>query len=115
MFDDMGTKGLAALVTPHSKSEFQAMAEAARAHHHAMHDQLHTIAAELRRDLGRLQGTGGLLGLDVKIAAYRVTRHLVRAGQMEFEVAKAIVRSYYQFEELFLNKSPAAQPFDLDK
>lgn len=112
----MTTKGLPALVTPYSTSEFHALVEAARAHHWAMQDQLLTIAAELHRALSRMQGGRGLAGLDVKIAARRVTRHLAKAGALNVGVAQEIAFSYNQFTRLFLNKtSTPSRTFDLDK
>lgn len=111
------SKGLPELITPYSTTEFHAMVEAARAHHHAMHDQLVIMSAELYRGLSKVQGARGLFGVDVKIAARRVSKHLAHAAGMEMATAKAIVRSYTQYTELFLNKSNAAPAtaFNLDK
>lgn len=110
-------KGIPALVTPYNTSEFHAMVEAVRAHHWASHDQYVVVASELYRSLAKAQGTRGLLGMDVRIAARRVTRHLAHAAGYEIAAAKAAVRSYTLFTELFLNKSSAApqRGFDLDK
>lgn len=105
------------LVTPYTTSEFQAMIEAARAHHHSMYDQYHVIAVELRRGLGKVEGAKGLFGIDVKIAARRVTRHLAHAASLELETAKAVLRSYHVYQELYLNRpqNPPASSFQIDK
>lgn len=111
------TKGIPALVTPYNTSEFHAMVEGVRAHHWASHDQYVVVASELYRSLAKAQGTRGLLGMDVRLAARRVTRHLAHAAGYEIAAAKAAVRSYTLFTELFLNKSSAApqRGFDLER
>lgn len=105
------------LITPYTTTEFAAMVEQARAHHHSMYDQYHIIAVELRRGLGKVQGARGLLGLDVKIAARRVTRHLAHAASLELETAKAVLRSFHVYQEHFLGKpgNPPASTFQIDK
>jgi hypothetical protein len=108
--------GIQGLVTPYSTSEFQAMVEAVRAHHNAAHDQYSTVAAELRLGLHKVQGARGLFGVDVRIAARRVTKPLVRCAGLETEVAKSLIRSLELYNELFLNKSPAhSRGFDINK
>lgn len=105
------------LATPYNTSDFQAMAEQARAHHHGMYDQYHVMAVELRRGLSRVQGARGLFGVDVRIAARRVTRHLAHAAQLELETGRAVVRSFHVYQELFLNRpqNPPASSFQIDK
>src|SRR5688572_12037675 len=101
------SKGIEGLITPYSTSEFHAMVEAARAHHNAAHDQYSTVAADLRKGLSKAQGVRGLMGLDVRIAARRVTRHLVHCAGLEQATARALVRSYEMYNELFLGKASA--------
>ncbi len=96
------SKGHSALVTPYTTSEFQAMVEAARAHHFAMHDQLVVVSSELYRGLCKAQGVRGLMGLDVRIAARKVTRNVTHAAGLNVEAAKAMVRAYTQFTQLFV-------------
>lgn len=110
------TKGIPGLLTPYSTSEFQAMVEAARTHHNYVHDQYVSVAAELRSGLKKATGSPGLLGLDVAIAARRVTRHLAKAGAIELEAARAAVRSYEMFTELFIGgPGRRQQGFDVNK
>jgi hypothetical protein len=111
------SEGLPDLVTPYNTSEFHEVADACRRYHHATMDRYITVAAELRRMLGKVKGTAVLLGVDSKIAAGRVTRHLVRAGTFEQAAARAVVRSYQTYLELFTGKSAAARAreFDPDK
>lgn len=106
-----------ALVTPYTTSEFHAMVEAARALHHGLHDRFVVMAAELTVGLSKVEGRRGMMGLDSKVAAQRVTRHLKHAAGYDLQAARAVVRSYQMFNELFLGKAPAArgQSFDLDK
>lgn len=110
-------KGIPGLVTPYSTSEFHAMVEAARAHHWAVQDQLTIVAAELYRGLTtNMQGRRGLVGVDVRMAARQVTRHLSKAANYEVAAAQAIVFSYNKFTQLFLGKPVGQQRgFDLDK
>lgn len=107
-------KGIEGLITPYSTSEFHAMVEQVRAHHNAAHDQYSTVAVELRRGLGKAQGVPGLFGMDVKIAARRVTRHLAHAAGLEMATAKALIRSYEMYNELFLGRSAAKRGFDIN-
>jgi hypothetical protein len=110
-------KGLDFLVTPYSTTEFQAMAEAARQHHHAAYDQYHVMAVELRRGLSRVQGAKGLLGIDVRIAARRVSRHITHAASLQLESGRAVIRSFHVYQEHFLGKpgNPPASTFQIDK
>jgi hypothetical protein len=110
-------KGLPALITPYSTSEFHAMIEAARAHHWGNADRLQTMAAELYRALVDHFGAGRMMGADVKIAARRVTRHLAKAANYNVSTAQAIAFSYHQYTHLFLNSRPNAprRGFDPDK
>lgn len=109
--------GLPALVTPYSTSEFRKMAEAYRANKAAVHDQLVVVSADLYRGLSRLNGSTFLFGVDVRIAAKRVTRHLNHAAGLELAAAQAAMRSYDLYIELFTGKKPAshARQFDINK
>lgn len=110
-------KGIDGLVTPYNTSEFHAMVETVRGHHHAEYDQMLTIAAELRRMLGKVSGAPALVGVDSKIAARRVTRHLARAAGMNLRVAQATIRSYQMYTELFTGRATTGhqKTFDPNK
>jgi len=110
------TRGHPSLVTPYTTTEFHKMADKARAHHHAMHDQLVVMAAELYRGLCKIRGRRGLMGVDVRLAARKVVRNLLHAAALEDEAAKAITRSYTQYTALFLNRpQETSRGFDPDK
>lgn len=113
----MAAKGLEGLVTPYTTSEFHKLVELLRSHHHAEYDQMVVVAAELRRMLGKVQGAPGLVGIDSKIAARRVTRHLSHAAGANLVVAKATVRAYDLYVELFTGKraGPHGKTFDVNK
>lgn len=110
------SKGITGLVTPYTTSEFHAIVELIRLHHHAEHDQLVVIAAELRRMLGKVSGATLAFGVDSKIAARRVTRHLSHAAGLNLAVAKAAIRSYDVYTELFTGKraGPRGKAFNVN-
>jgi hypothetical protein len=103
------------LVTPHNTSEFHAMAEAARRLFHTQHDQLVTISAELRRDLAAIGGSPMLLGLDGKLAARKVARHLAVAAGYQLASAQAVIRSWTEYQRLYLGRPENKRGFDINK
>lgn len=109
-------KAIPGLITPYSTSEFQAMVESVRRHHNGGYDQYCAVAAELRSGLKKVHGAPGLFGLDVALAARRVTKHLAVAAACELEAAKAVVRSYQMYQQLFLGRGkPGGRTFDASK
>lgn len=110
------SKGIPGLVTPYTTSEFSAMVEEARAHHYAVSDQYGIVASELRRQLGKVKGAQ-IMNLDSKVAARRVSRQLIRAANYEAYAARATIRSFQLYQQLFLGKgsSARARGFDINK
>lgn len=108
--------GIDGLVTPYNTSEFAAMVEACRSHHYATLDQYVTVATELRRMLARVPGDRAM-DLDSRVAARRVARQLSRAGNYEQYAARATIRSYHLYQQLFTAKGSASRGrgFDVDK
>lgn len=102
--------------TPYTKSEFMAMAQALRIHHDAMHDEVHTVAVELRKLLRDARGQNVSEKLNRAMAAMRVSRHLVHAAALNKATGRAYERSYRTFIELFDNPQPAqhGRGFDVD-
>jgi hypothetical protein len=103
------------IVTPHNTSEFHAMAEAARRLFHTQHDQLVTVSAELRRDLAAIGGSPMLLGLDGKLAARKVARHLAIAAGYQLVSAQAVIRSWSEYQRLYLGRPENRRGFDINK
>lgn len=93
-----------------SGTEFHALVETMRAHHHTMYDQWLSLAHELERDLRKADGGNPLLlGLDKRIAAARVVRPLRRAAGQNLEIARSIVASYNLFRQLFMGQQSAGR------
>lgn len=111
------TSGIDGLVTPYTTSEFHAITELIRKHHHAVHDQKVVVAAELRRMLGKVQGATLAFGVDSKIAARRVTRHIAHSGALDLAAAKATVRAFDLYVELFTGRraGPHGKTFNVNK
>ncbi|WP_213455294.1 hypothetical protein [Rhizomonospora bruguierae] len=109
----MSGQGITGLVTPYNTSEFAAMVEAARSHHYAVMDQYVTIAADLRRLLARIPGDR-LGNVDSKMAARRVARQISRAGTYEAYAARAGIRAFHLYQQLFTNKGQQARAKTFD-
>ena len=113
--------GHSALILPTSTSEYHAMVNALRAHHSGMHGQASDIAANLRNILpdviaARGGGKTGLIGLDNKLAAYKVVRPLMDAAALNQKLAKLYVVSYTRYIEYVVNAktNPTTSKFNAD-
>jgi hypothetical protein len=104
--------------TPYNKSEFLAMTQRLRIHHDAMHDEIHTVAVELRKLLRDARGKSVPEKIDRAMSAIRVTRHLIHVAALNKAAGRAYEKSYRTFIELFDNPQPQrqhARGFDVDK
>jgi hypothetical protein len=115
--------GHAALILPSNTSEFQAMIDAMRAHHSAMHGQLVDIASYLKGVLpdviaGRGGGRAGFLGIDNKIAARQIVKPLMDAAGLNDWQGRLYVQAYQRYQERVVNISSGSGPrpkFDANK
>lgn len=97
------------IYTPDSTSDFHRMAEGARKLHHGAADLLVVTAAELSVALRHAyQGNPWVVGVDARMAAKSVTKHLVRAARMDLEAGAEVVRGWTRYWELFVEPKPAA-------
>jgi|SRR6185312_4395935 len=116
--------GHPALILPSNTSEFQAMVDALRAHHSAMHGQLVDIAAYLKGVLPdviaqRGGGRSWAVGLDTKHSARMIVKPLMDAAALNDFQGRLYVQAYQRYLERVVNISPnqgGARPkFDAEK
>lgn len=106
------------LVTPRNTTEFYALIEEAQKMHQAMHAQDRMIAAELKKRLQNPKGKKFVAHrLDLRMNAYRVTKHFVSAGAANIAAAKAYRVAYTTYLDLYTNQSAhtGTDGFDVDK
>lgn len=110
--------GHPALTTPYTKTEFLALTQTMRTHMDAMHDQVHTVAVELRKLLRDARGKSVPEKMNRAMAAVRVTRHLIHVAALNKAAGRSYEKAYRTFIELFDNPQPQSQHgrgFDADK
>lgn len=105
-----GTAGRHIIATPSNTSELNKECDRARAILHAQHDDLVTTAAELYAALCKSKGHPLLLGIDVKIKARKVIRHLIHAAEMQLEAGRAIISCWTTYQTQILNADQAVHP-----
>lgn len=70
---------------------FLAYLEAQRRHEMEQYDALHEAAVRVRRGIIRYaKGRQGMMGIDVRIAARKITRPMHHAADMHLQAAKAL-------------------------
>jgi len=107
---------LDALQGVYSTSELRALCEQGRALFNHSADRLSVVAAELTVLLRRVPGNPMLLGLDSRAVARRVTRHLVRAAELETAAAGEMKNTWFAYEAYVLNPGQhpgAGRSFDV--
>lgn len=87
----------------YSSSELRALCESGRILFNTASDRLSIVAAELNILLRQLPGNPVLLGLDSRGVARRVTRHLVRASELQTSAARSMKDCWFAYESLVLN------------
>lgn len=87
----------------YSTTELRTMCEHGRLLFNTAADRLSIVAAELNILLRHLPGNPVLLGLDSRAVARRITRHLVRASELETAAARAMKDTWFAYESLVLN------------
>jgi len=99
----------------YSTTELRTMCEQGRLLFNTAADRLSVISAELNILLRQLPGNPVLLGLDSRGVARRITRHLVRASELETAAARAMKDTWFAYESLVLNPttSGAVKRFDI--
>lgn len=106
------------LVTPYNTSEFYVMVKEAREHFQLIHDDLHTVAVDLRQLLANPRGTKfGGMRVDLKLNAVRVARHLEHAAGAQLAAAKSMTTAYRVYLDLYTRQGEQsrARTFDVDK
>lgn len=105
-----------ALIVPASTSELHALIDGLRAHHNTLHGGMADIAASLRKPLADvIEGKKGWLGMDAKLAAYRIVRPLMDAAALNGEISRLVVVSYTRYTELVVNAQKATRAkFDIN-
>lgn len=98
------------MATPSSTSELNRECDKARAALHAQHDELVTVAAELYAALCKARGHRLLFGIDIKLKARRVVRHLIHAAEMQLEAGRAVIACWITFQTQILNADQAVRP-----
>lgn len=93
------------LQTPTRASELRNLAESMRNHHRSMREQGRVTASELRRSLIPILGRTG---------AHRVGRQFARAASLNEECARAYIRAYDIYKEVYEKRRKAATQFDPD-
>lgn len=106
------------LITPYNTSEFHELVKQLRAHSVEVHDELHTVAVDLRQLLANPKGTkfGGLRA-DLKLNAMRVARHIEHAAGAELAVAKSATMAYRVYLDLYTRQGAQqgrGRAFDVD-
>lgn len=106
-----------ALIVPASTSEFHALVDGLRAHHNTLHGGMADIAASLRKPLADvIEGRKVLLGMDARLAAYRIVRPLMDAAALNSEISRLVVVSYTRYTELVVNAPKATRAkFDVNR
>lgn len=100
---------MAQLVTPYNTDEFYAMHRAAVTLFKDRHDELHTIAVDLRQLLANPRGTKlRAMRVDLKLNAIRVARHIEHAAGAQLAAAKAVTNGYRTYVDLYTNQDSAA-------
>jgi hypothetical protein len=98
------------MATPSTTSELNKECDKARAVLHSQHDELVTVAAEFYAALCKSKGHPLLLGIDVKIKARRVVRHLIHAAEMQLESGRAVIACWTTFHTQILGAADAVRP-----
>lgn len=99
--------GIDGLECPYSTDEFRAFVEKVRSHHWATAGQMREIATELRRELRLHLSDQGRGRADARLIAVRVTRPLIVASRLDYDVAKSALDSFNKYQHLVLGKQPA--------
>ncbi|NUR25623.1 MAG: hypothetical protein HOV83_07195 [Catenulispora sp.] len=99
----------------YSTSELRTMCESGRLIFNTAADRLAIVSAELNILLRHVPGNPVLLGLDSRAVARRVTRHLVRASELQSAAARSMKDCWFAYESLVLNPSTsgAVKRFDI--
>lgn len=106
------------LITPYNTSEFHELVRQARTHNVEIHDELHTIAVDLRQLLANPKGTRfGGMRVDLKLNAVRVARHIEHAAAAELAAAKSMTAAYRVYLDLYTKQGSvgASRSFDVDR
>lgn len=99
----------------YSTSELHAMCENGRQLFNICGDRLSVTAAELNVLLRQVPGNPMLLGLDSRAVARRITKHLVRAAELQTGAARAMKDCWFAYEGLILNppSAPSQRAFNV--
>ena len=99
----------------YSTTELRKLCESGRLLFNTAGDRLSVVSAELNILLRQLPGNPALLGMDSRAVARRITRHLVRASELQTSAARSMKDCWFTYEMLVLNpsKAPQAQRFDI--
>jgi hypothetical protein len=90
--------------TPTNTAELQKMCDEARRHYHAQADAIGVLATDLRSRLSKVaNGSPVLFGLDSKMVARRVTKHLMLAADLNAQSARAFMACWGAYQEGILN------------
>ena len=92
----------------YSTTELRQMCEGGRQLFSICADRLSVTAAELNVLLRQVPGNPLLLGLDSRAVARRITKHLIRAGELQVSAARSMKDCWFAYEALILN--PPAAP-----
>lgn len=97
--------GIPGLITPYSTSEFRDFVEKVRQHHWATAGQMREIAGELRYELIKhLRDQADVGRANARIIARRVTRPLIVASRLDYDVARNALRSYNVYLDLVVDR-----------
>jgi hypothetical protein len=100
----------------YSTSELRALCESGRLLFNTAADRLSIVSAELNILLRQLPGNPVLLGLDSRGVARRITRHLVRAAELQTSAARSMKDTWFAYESMVLNPTSAGgvKRFDIN-
>lgn len=107
------------LITPYNTSEFHELVQQSRSHFVEVHDELHTIAVDLRQLLANPKGTRfGGMRVDLRLNAVRVARHIEHAAGAELAAAKSMTMAYRVYLDLYTRQGAQqgrTHAFDVDR
>lgn len=96
--------------TPTNTDELHKMCDEARRHYHAQSDAVGVMAADLRARLAKVApGNAMLLGMDSRMVARRIAKHLTLAADLNAQSARAFMACWSSYQEYILNTRKSAQ------
>lgn len=96
--------------TPTSTAELHKMCDEARRHYHAQADAVGVVAADLQGRLAKVApGNAMLLGMDSRMVARRITKHLKLAADLNAQSARSFMACWSTYQEYILNTRKTAQ------